>query len=114
MAEHVHQVEYLDCCAMPTVVTIKQVYEATHDCEALCQCQNCGTYWFYRFHEYVNFSGGDDDLTVWYSLLTPEQGRLILDSADRPDLSFLSERPSFMKDDSGVQRVHGQPIYPWS
>ena len=114
MSKHVHQAKYLDCCATPTVVTIKQVYEASHDSEALCQCQNCGAYWFWRFHEYINFSGGDDDLTVWYSLLTPEQGRLILDSPERPDLSFLSERPSFVKGDGGVQRVTGQPTHPWS
>jgi hypothetical protein len=110
----VHRAEYLDCCSTPTVVTIKQVYGASQDCEALCRCQNCGAYWFYRIHEYANSSGGEDDLTVWYSLLTPEQGKLILDSSGRPDLSFLSERPSFMEDAGGVQRVKGQPTYPWS
>lgn len=114
MAATPHQADFLDCCSSPSVVTIKTVYDSYHDLEALCQCQSCEAFWFFRFHEYVNFDGGDDDLTVWYSLLTPEQGQLILQAAERPDLDFLARRPSFVKDDQGVRRVEGQPTYPWS
>jgi hypothetical protein len=107
------RVNYLDCCQQPALITVKSVYASDHDAEALRQCQSCGAYWFYRFHEHVTFVG-DDDLTVWYSFLTPEEGTRILEARDRPDLSFLSEKPSFLEDGQGVKRVQGQPIYPWS
>jgi hypothetical protein len=109
----IHNAPFLDCCASPQVASIKLVYQECHDMEALCQCRNCEAYWFWRFHEYVDFSGGDDDLTVWYSRLTSEQGKLILEATERPDLPFLSDAPSFVKDRAGVRRVTGQPTHPW-
>jgi hypothetical protein len=113
MPGQVHNTPYLDCCSGPQVATIKTLSQGNHDCESLCQCQNCGAYWFYRFHEYVTFMDDDDDWTVWYSRLAPEQARLILEAKDRPDLSFLENAPGFMKDRSGVQRVTSQPTDPW-
>src|SRR5262245_32510937 len=107
-----NRVEYLDCCKEPALVNVKSVYESSHDSESLLQCQHCGAFWFFRFHEYISFVS-DDDQTVWYSPLSPEEGKCILESQDRPDLSFLSERPSFMEDRQGVKRVHGQPTDPW-
>jgi len=108
-----HKADYLDCCPQPGVVTVKQLYDSYHDMEALCQCQRCSAYWFYRFHEYVDFVGGNDDITVWYTRLTPEEGKQILDAEERPDLAFLSGKPSFMESDGQVQRVQGQPTHPW-
>lgn len=61
----------------------------------------------------MNFSGGDDEITIWYTQLTEEEAQRILDATDRPDLSFLSTKPSFVKDDQGVRRVVGQPTYPF-
>ena len=114
MSPDLYDAPYLDCCEHPQVTSIKRIYQETHDSEALCQCQNCGAYWFWRFHELVNFSGGDDDWTVWFSRLTPEQGKLILEAQERPDLPFLSTAPSFVKDAAGVRRTTGQPTYPWT
>jgi hypothetical protein len=81
--------------------------------EALRQCQTCNRYWFYRFHEYVSYVD-NDDLTVWYSPLTNIEAKRILQTSDRPELGFLSGRPSFMKDSDGVTRTDGQPSSPWS
>jgi hypothetical protein len=114
MPEETHNAPYLDCCADPQVASVRLVYQECHDMETLCQCQNCGVYWFWRFHEYVSFTDEDDDWTVWYSRLTPEQGRLILEAKERPDLPFLSDAPSYVKDRTGVRQVTGQPTYPWS
>ncbi len=104
---------FLDCCENPILVEIKSIYESTHDRETLCKCKTCGSYWFYRFHEFVTFDR-PDEVTCWYSRLTPDDVDLILNSKKRPDLSFLSDRPTFMEDDEGVKRVTGQPDYPWS
>lgn len=90
----VHDAPFLDCCANPQVASIKTLYQESHDSEALCRCQSCGGFWFWRFHEYVAFMDEDDDWTVWYSRLTPEQGNLILEAEIRPDLSFLEKAPS--------------------
>ena len=112
ISPNIHDAPYLDCCDRPQVVDVRLIYEEPHDCETLCQCKTCGAYWFWRFNEWVNFSGGDDDWTVWYSGLTPEQGKLIMEAQARPDLSFLSAAPAFRKDATGVARVKGQPTYP--
>lgn len=102
---------FLDCCVNPKLKLVKIVHESGHDDESLHQCQSCGGYWFYRFAEYVSFHG-DDDITVWYSPVTPEEAKTIIESTDRPDLSFLLNRPGFMKDDNGVTRTAGQPDRP--
>jgi len=107
------KVPYLDCCAMPNTVTIKTMYDESHNTECLCRCQNCGAYWFWRWHETINFSGGDDDLTVWYSRLTPEQGRLILEAKERPELKFLSDAPTFIENRGVVRQTTGQPTGPF-
>jgi hypothetical protein len=104
---------YLNCCQKPALLTLKGIYASNHDAEALRRCEGCGAYWFYRYHEYVTFDG-EDDWTVWYSPLSPEEGVGILAAEDRPDLTFLQERASFMEDREGVRKVPGQPTQPWS
>lgn len=107
---------YLDCCAAPQVHTLRTLYESTHDLEALQQCTRCGTYWFYRFHEWVNWSGGEDDLTSWFTPLTAEEGRRLenTDTPNRIDLAFLADRGSWMDDRDGVRRVDHAPTHPYS
>ncbi|TFF98721.1 MAG: hypothetical protein EU547_00590 [Promethearchaeota archaeon] len=106
-------INYLDCCDKPSLYTVKVIYESNHDLESLRICRNCGAYWFYRFHEYVSFYG-DDDITVWYSPLTKDEAERIENAEDRPELSFLKNRESFMEDSQGVKKVKGQPDFPWS
>ena len=103
---------FLDCCANPRLQLVKTIYESSHDDESLHQCQNCGGYWFYRFSEYLSFNNGGDDITVWYSPITTDEAQVIIESESRPDLSFLRNRPGFMKDDQGVHRTGGQPDRP--
>lgn len=105
---------HLDCCGSPRTTRVKTIYSSAHDAEALLQCESCGRYWFYRFHEFVDFSGGDDDITDWYSPLTDEEAAAIISAAERPNLAFLTTRPSLMIDGEGVQRVAGQPDEPWT
>jgi hypothetical protein len=102
---------FLDCCDNPKLQFVKTIHEASHDDESLHQCQNCRGYWFYRFSEYVSFHG-DDDITVWYSPITADEARMIIESEVRPDLSFLTNRASFMIDDNVVKRTAGQPDRP--
>jgi hypothetical protein len=103
---------FLDCCTDPGLNLVKTIYESSHNDECLHQCQNCGGYWFYRFYEYVNFSGGNDEITLWYSPITTDEAQIIIGSEQRPDLSFLRNRPSFVKDDRGIHRTEGQPEKP--
>ena len=85
---------FLDCCDNSHLRFIKAILWSSHDDESLHQCENCGKYWFYRFSEYLSFEG-EDDITVWYSPLTADEGRMIIESEDRSDLSFLRSRASF-------------------
>ena len=107
--------DYLDCCASPSLETLLTVYESSHDDELLRRCKSCGAHWFYRFHEDISFTGGDDRITVWYSPLTPDEAERIRQSGGRADLTFLSSRPSLVSDEHGVRRVAGQPSepFPW-
>lgn len=106
---------FLDCCATARPQTLRILYESHHDLEALQVCASCNTYWFYRFNEWVNWVGGDDDMTSWYTRLTAQEGETLA-HADRTsvDLSYLCERPSWMDDRDGVRRVPGAPDHPGS
>jgi len=81
---------FLDCCDAASLTTVRVLYESNHDLEALKICTSCTTYWFYRFNEYVNWHGGDDDLTSWYTRLSTDEGANLA-HADRTavDLAFL-------------------------
>ena len=105
--------DHVDCCQQPKLDTVKSLYQGRHDCEALRQCQHCGAFWFYRYHEYVTFVSDDDDWTVWYSMLTDEDAKQIQEAQERPDLGFLAQRPGVMIDKEGVRKVSGQPSDPW-
>ena len=105
---------FLDCCATVRLRTVRVLYESHHDLEALRICA-CGTYWFYRFSEYVNWSGGHDDLTSWYTRLNPEEGTMLAHT-DRAsvDLGYLRDRPSWIDDRDGLRLVSGAPDHPAS
>ena len=103
-----------NCCANSDLATIRVLYEESHDFEAHKRCKSCGAYWFYRFHELVNFGGGQDDITTWLSPLTDDEAHIILNSPERPDLSFLQTRRSIMEDDNGKKWVNYAPDHPWS
>jgi hypothetical protein len=106
---------FLDCCDAASLETVRLLYESYHDLEALQVCTCCKTYWFYRFSEWVNFSGGDDDLTSWYTRLTTDEGTTLA-HADRNtvDLAYLRARSSWMDDRDGARRVDGAPDHPAS
>ena len=108
--------QYIDCCRRPELSALRTLYESTHDLESLQQCTSCEAYWLYRFHEYTDWSTGNDDLTSWFTLLTSDEGIRILNATGRNeiDLSFLSERSSWMDDSEGVRRVDGAPDHPGS
>lgn len=107
---------YLDCCARPSLQSLRIVYESSHDLESLSQCTSCEGYWFYRFHEYVNWHGGEDDMTSWFTALTKEEGERLFHAAEprREDLSYLATRASWIDDTDGVRQVRGAPDHPWS
>ena len=105
---------YLNCCSNPYLKRVKTLYEKSHDCEWLDQCINCKSYWFHRFHEYVDYHEGNDDITEWFTLLKNEEAKEIIESKERPILQFLEKRESIMVDESGIKVVKGQPTFPWS
>jgi hypothetical protein len=107
--------KYIDCCARPKLDWVRTLHESNHDLESLLQCGSCRTFWFYRFNEYVSWSG-DDDLTSWYTQLTTAEGERLRDTTDPSgeDVSFLRARPSWMDDAQGVRRVDGAPNHPYS
>jgi hypothetical protein len=102
----------LDCCERPDLRDVRTLTDTTHESEVLRQCRSCEACWFYRFHEHVSYQG-DDDITQWYTRVTPDEALSIMQAETRPDLSFLSERSSFMIDRHGVSKVDGQPTEPW-
>lgn len=107
---------FIDCCAEPELAWVRTLYESHHDQESLLRCTACRTFWFHRFHEFPDWSGGGaDDLTTWYSRLAADEGERLRDAAApaAEDLSFLRTRPSWMDDARGSRRVDGAPDHPY-
>jgi hypothetical protein len=105
------KVTYLDCCSDPSLRAVKVFLDTNRESESLCSCETCGAYWFHRFLEIMYFDR-DDDQTTWYSRVSSEEAGRILGSDDRPDLTFLRNRPGFIEDHKGVRRTPGQPDTP--
>jgi hypothetical protein len=105
------KLNYLDCCSDPDLESVKVILDTNRESEGLVRCKTCGAYWFHRFLEIMKFDGPDDQ-TVWYSPVTEDEARHILDAEGRPDLRFLLTRSSFRVDDQGIRRVSGQPDEP--
>ena len=107
-------VSHLNCCSTPKLYTIKTVYEASHDAEWLQQCRKCKTYWFKRFYEWIDWNGGDDEITTWYTKLTENEARNIIQAKKRNelDLSYLKDRETIMDDRGSIKITKGQPTSP--
>jgi hypothetical protein len=103
----------IDCCRRPKLRWVRTLDESTHELESVLRCGRCRTFWFYRFHEHVDWSGGGDDLTSWYTQLTVAEGERLRDTTDPSgeDISFVRNRPSWMWDAHGVRRVGGAPTH---
>ena len=104
--------DYLDCCQTPKLANVLTIVDTTHESEILRRCEECRKWWFYRFFEFVSFDG-PDDITEWYTSLTDEEAIIIKQAKERPNLSFLGEKGSFMIDNQGVRKIKGQPTYLW-
>jgi hypothetical protein len=103
---------HLDCCEAPKLVLVKILLDESHNDEMLMQCERCRQFWIKRFYERVDFVGGNDEITVWYSPVSDDEAQQIQQAQGRPDFSFLSERRSFMEDKDGIRVVAGQPTEP--
>jgi hypothetical protein len=110
----VEAVAQINCCTRPKLYTVKTVYEASHDAEWLQQCRKCKTYWFKRFYEWVDWSGGDDEITTWHTKLTEDEAKIILQAKKRNDLDldYLKDRETIMDDGGSVKITKGQPTRP--
>jgi hypothetical protein len=107
--------KHLTCCGRPRLVLQKTLYDKSHDSESVERCASCGVNWFHRWHEMMNFDGGADFMTDWYTRLTDEEGRTLAAAEGRPDLAFLGlgKRPAICVDEDGAKEVTGQPEWPW-
>jgi hypothetical protein len=110
----VEAVNQINCCSTPKLHTVKTIYEASHDEECLQQCRTCKTYWFKRFYEWVDWSGGNDEITTWHTKLTEDEAKIIIQTKERKelDLSYLQDRESIMDDRNSIRIVKGQPSHP--
>jgi hypothetical protein len=106
--------DFLDCCGHADPVALRLLHESRHDLESVQRCAACGGYWFYRFHEWTDWASGQDELTSWWTPLTPAEGERLAAGEASEELGFLRGRPSWMSDAAGVRRVEGSPDRPWS
>lgn len=101
----------LDCCPEPDLEIVREITREYHDAEALERCKRCGTHWFWRFHERVDFSGDGDDFTDAWVRLSEDLASGLREAAGRPDLAVLRGRPAIIRDRDGVRRVASLPWY---
>jgi hypothetical protein len=100
----------IDCCAVPSLAVVRVLYEKSHDDEQLQRCDHCQQWWFWRFHEWMNFNDGPDEMFEWYTRITADEAAAILGAVGSPNLSFLADREAIMiGPDNKPVRVLGQP-----
>lgn len=107
--------DHLMCCGAPKLDVLKNLFEKSHDSEDVERCASCGAHWFHRWHEMMNFDGGNDSMTDWYTRITDEESRALVSAEGRSDLGFLElgKRPAVCVDEDGSRKVMGQPEEPW-
>ena len=101
------------CCGDPKLGSVKNLYEKSHDSVDIERCASCGATWFHRWHEMIDFDGGEDSMTDWYTRITDEESRLLVSGDAHPDLG-LSKRPAICIDEQGTNEVMGQPEHSWT
>ena len=108
--------EGLRCCEATKRVLLKNLYEKSHDFVYVERCASCGAHWLHRWHEMINFDGGDDSMTDWYTRITDEECRTLLSAEDPVDYGFLGlgKRPALCIDERGTREVLGQPEHSWT
>ena len=108
--------KHLTCCKSPNLELVKNLYEKSHDSEYVRRCVSCGANWFHRWHEMVDFDGGDDSMTDWYTRITDEESHTLVSADGHPDLGFLElgKRPSICVDETGARELGGQPGHAWT
>ena len=108
--------KHLTCCGEPSLGLLKTLHDKSHDSESVRQCASCGAYWFHRWHEMIDFDGGDDSMTDWYTRITEDESRTLMSANGRPDLGFLElgKRPSICIDEQGARETGGQPGHSWT
>ncbi len=104
------------CCESPNLELLKSLYDKPHDSEEVRRCASCGASWFHRWHEMIEFGGGADSITSWYSRISEDECRALLATETRPDLAFLGlrTRPAIQVDETGICEVMGQPEHAWT
>ncbi len=107
--------QFLNCCSNPNLQTIKTIYSSSHDAEWLDRCVECSSYWFRRFHEWENWSGGSDDLTTYYTRISDQESKIIISANNREELnlSYLEKRESIVDENGNISVTKGQPSYPY-
>lgn len=107
---------WLDCCDAPNAKVLFRLHDTSHHDERVSLCA-CGQRWFIRFHEDVDWGGGEDDMQLWCTRISlAEATRLQAAHAlgQRPDLSFLAHRPCVYVSPSGeISTRQGAPTEPW-
>ena len=103
--------DYLDCCPRPDTAAVRTLSQGNHDLDALLQCRSCATFWFYRYHEDIDWYGHGDVQLSWSVRLTDTEALLLRATPDhtREDLSFLIDRPRWLDCDDVVYRVDPPP-----
>lgn len=94
---------HLTCCSNPRLEMLKDLLDKSHDSESVKRCTSCGAHWFHWWHEEMNFDGGSDENTDWFSRLSDEEARMLLGADGPPELGFLGLRPAICIDLHGAQ-----------
>jgi hypothetical protein len=102
---------FLDCCKHPSTTAVRVLDESTHDLDSLLRCNTCATFWFYRYHENIDWDGNGDVHLSWWVKLTDAEAIQLRDAPEphRDDLSFLTARDRWADWDGTVYHVGPVP-----
>lgn len=110
---------YLDCCDAPQLETVKTFFATETQMAAIRRCRNCKSHWFYQLREILReldrIPDEDEqdayDRNIWYVRLTPAEADDIARLPEAPDPDRFADRPGFLMDANGMNRIQGTPAF---
>lgn len=101
----------IDCCPEPSLKTVKTFVSTDELLIRIRRCAKCGAHWFCHVRAF-EVSGCDHyNRFKWYVRLSEDEAAVLIQSDDPPATERFHDRPGFLRDDDGLNRIQGVPDY---
>jgi hypothetical protein len=110
---------YVDCCAVPSLETLRRFISNETCLVAIRRCRGCGTHWFYHLCENLSELDCIDDLDeqdaydrcIWYVRLSDDEATRLMQAECVPEPTLFADRQGFLMDANGMIPINGIPDF---